>query len=242
MVFEWKLAFPCISTVSRWIYVLPERWQWCLRCCQSYMTKLPTLCVLIDGENVLVWRLTATPGAISTWAVKKMCAQHTPCIKALNSCHMLSLSRRHVLKTRSERRPNTLLEFTSTEEPMELQGASKRKPSTKALISRTGSSSTWSASGQGHKTNLWWWHQTYYVRWCSSSQDFISSLILAESSTQQQHRAVLLIDATRNSTIATKRLEVHLEKGKQTCKPLRQQWPYDLTAVPALAYQALPVA
>lgn len=87
MVFEWKLAFPCISTVSRWTYVLPERWQRCLRCCQSYMTKLPTLCVLIDGENVLVWRLTATPGAISTWAVKKKCAQHAPCIKALNSCH-----------------------------------------------------------------------------------------------------------------------------------------------------------
>ena len=158
------------------------------------------------------------------------------------SVKQLSLSRKHVLKTRSEQHQNTLLEFTSTEEPMELQGASKRKPSTKALISRTGSSSTWSASGQGHKTNLWWRHQTYYVRWCSSSQDFISSLILAESSTQQQHRAVLLIDATSNSTNATKRLEVHLEKGKQTCKPLRQQWPYDLTAVPALAYQALPVA
>ncbi len=152
-----------------------------------------------------------------------MWAQHSLCIKA------------QTVVIFSDRNQNLFLEFTSTEEPMELQGASKRKPSTKALISRTGSSSTWSASGND-KSNLCWWHQTYYVTLCNSSQDFISSLILAESRTQT------IFDQTSGSTNANKRPEVHPEKGKRICKPLRQQWPYDLTAAPALAYQPLPAA
>ena len=55
---------------------------------------------------------------------------------------------------------------------------------------------------------------------------------------------ILLIDRdqTSGSTNANKRPAVHPEKGKRTCKPLRQQWPYDLTAAPALAYQPLPAA